>query len=53
MSPAATALDRGIREIRGLFGPQLQGGLVQHFKEDYHYLMGRIPGIRDMVEKFK
>jgi 5-deoxy-glucuronate isomerase len=30
-----------------------QRGLVQHFKEDYHYLMGRIPGIRDMVEKFK
>jgi len=28
-------------------------GLVQHFKEDYHYLMGRIPGIQDMVEKFK
>jgi 5-deoxy-glucuronate isomerase len=28
-------------------------GLVQHFKEDYHYLMERIPGIRDMVEKFK
>lgn len=30
-----------------------QRGLVQHFKEDYHYLMGKIPGIRDMVEKFK
>jgi 5-deoxy-glucuronate isomerase len=35
-----------------LVGKQ-QRGLVQHFKEDYHYLMGRIPGIRDMVEKFK
>ncbi len=30
-----------------------QRGLVQHFKEDYHYLMGRIPGIQDMVDKFK
>ena len=28
-------------------------GLVQYFKEDYHYLMGRIPGIQDMVSKFK
>jgi 5-deoxy-glucuronate isomerase len=28
-------------------------GLVQHFKDDYHYLMGRIPGIQDMVDKFK
>jgi len=28
-------------------------GLVQHFKEDYHYLMGNIPGIKEMVEKFK
>jgi len=30
-----------------------QRGLVQHFKEDYHYLMAGIPGIQDMVNKFK
>jgi 5-deoxy-glucuronate isomerase len=30
-----------------------QRGLVQNFKEDYHYLMGKIPGIQDMVNKFK
>lgn len=30
-----------------------QRGLVQHFKEDYHYLMAGIPGIQDMVDKFK
>ncbi len=35
-----------------LVGKQ-QRGLVQHFKVDYHYLMGRIPGIQDMVDKFK
>ncbi|HWT80207.1 MAG TPA: 5-deoxy-glucuronate isomerase, partial [Candidatus Methylomirabilis sp.] len=35
-----------------LVGKQ-QRGLVQNFKEDYHYLLGKIPGIRDMVEKFK
>ncbi|MFB3817248.1 MAG: 5-deoxy-glucuronate isomerase [Candidatus Methylomirabilales bacterium] len=30
-----------------------QRGLVQHFKEDYGYLMRGIPGIQDMVDKFK
>jgi 5-deoxy-glucuronate isomerase len=30
-----------------------QRGLVQHFKEDYHHLMAGIPGIQDMVNKFK
>lgn len=30
-----------------------QRGLVQHFKEDYGYLMAGIPGIQDMVNKFK
>jgi 5-deoxy-glucuronate isomerase len=30
-----------------------QRGLVQHFNENYHYLIGKIPGIQDMVEKFK
>jgi 5-deoxy-glucuronate isomerase len=30
-----------------------QRGLVQNFKEDYHYLMAGIPGIQDMVNKFK
>jgi 5-deoxy-glucuronate isomerase len=35
-----------------LVGKQ-QRGLVQHFKVDYHYLIGRIPGIQDMVDKFK
>lgn len=30
-----------------------QRGLVQRFKEDYHYLMAGIPGIQDMVNKFK
>jgi 5-deoxy-glucuronate isomerase len=30
-----------------------QRGLVQHFKEDYDYLMRGIPGIQDMVNKFK
>jgi 5-deoxy-glucuronate isomerase len=35
-----------------LVGKQ-QRGLIQHFREDYHYLMGRIPGIQDMVDKFK
>ncbi len=30
-----------------------QRGLIQHFKEDYHYLMAGIPGIQDMVNKFK
>ncbi len=28
-------------------------GLVQNFKEDYRYLMAGIPGIQDMVNKFK
>lgn len=28
-------------------------GLVQRFKEDYQYLMAGIPGIQDMVNKFK
>ncbi len=28
-------------------------GLVQHFNEDYGYLMAGIPGIQDMVNKFK
>ena len=35
-----------------LVGKQRRG-LVQHFNEDYHYLMGKIPGIQDMVDKFK
>jgi 5-deoxy-glucuronate isomerase len=30
-----------------------QRGLVQHFKEEYDYLMAGIPGIQDMVNKFK
>ncbi len=30
-----------------------QRGLVQHFKEEYDYLMRGIPGIQDMVNKFK
>ncbi len=30
-----------------------QRGLVQNFKEDYRYLMAGIPGIQDMVNKFK
>jgi 5-deoxy-glucuronate isomerase len=30
-----------------------QRGLVQYFKEDYGYLMQRIPGIQSMVDKFK
>ena len=30
-----------------------QRGLVQNFKEDYHYLMAGIPGIQDMVDEFK
>jgi 5-deoxy-glucuronate isomerase len=28
-------------------------GLVQYFKEDYSYLIQRIPGIQSMVDKFK
>jgi 5-deoxy-glucuronate isomerase len=28
-------------------------GLVQHFDEEYRYLMGVVPGIQDMVNKFK
>jgi 5-deoxy-glucuronate isomerase len=28
-------------------------GLVQHFGEEYGYLMGKIPGLQDMVNKFK
>jgi 5-deoxy-glucuronate isomerase len=32
---------------------KIQRGLVQNFKEDYHYLMAGIPGIQDMVNKFK
>jgi len=35
-----------------LVGKQRRG-LVQHFNEDYDYLMGKIPGIQDMVDKFK
>ncbi len=30
-----------------------QRGLVQHFKEEFDYLMRGIPGIQDMVNKFK
>jgi 5-deoxy-glucuronate isomerase len=30
-----------------------QRGLVQHFHEEYRYLMAGIPGIQDMVSKFK
>ena len=32
---------------------QTKRGLVQYFKEDYGYLMQRIPGIQSMVDKFK
>jgi 5-deoxy-glucuronate isomerase len=28
-------------------------GLIQYFQEDLHYLMGRIPGIQAMRDKFK
>jgi 5-deoxy-glucuronate isomerase len=28
-------------------------GLVQHFKEEYSYLMAGIPGLQEMVSKFK
>jgi 5-deoxy-glucuronate isomerase len=30
-----------------------QRGLVQNFKEDYRYLLSQIPGVQDMVNKFK
>lgn len=30
-----------------------QRSLVQYFKEDHRHLMGKIPGIQDMVDKFK
>jgi 5-deoxy-glucuronate isomerase len=30
-----------------------QRGLVQNFKEEYRYLMRAIPGVADMVDKFK
>ena len=30
-----------------------QRSLVQYFKEEYQHLLGKIPGIQDMVDKFK
>jgi hypothetical protein len=30
-----------------------QRGLVQNFKEEHRHLMRGIPGIQDMVNKFK
>jgi 5-deoxy-glucuronate isomerase len=30
-----------------------QRSLVQNFKEEYRHIMGNIPGIQDMVDKFK
>ena len=27
--------------------------LIQHFSDEHHYLIGQIPGLQDMVDKFK
>jgi 5-deoxy-glucuronate isomerase len=30
-----------------------QGSLIQYFKEEHRHLMGKIPGIQAMVDRFK